>query len=164
MRQATRDILLTVFCTPNNRHLLTINSVKIMVIIIVRRRRRRRNVIRPTRHFKFQILVCCTEWEYLQQIHVQLWHCWSDHRADRNFTVRLYDLARGRIDSILLPRGGAASATCIVDEVLPYVHRNRRFVRDGSQGRPPRLSHTPELCLHSIIVGWLSVALRPRKP
>ena len=26
-------------------------------------------------------------------------------------------------------------------EVLLYVHRNRRFIRDGSPGRPPRLSH-----------------------
>ena len=25
--------------------------------------------------------------------------------------------------------------------VLLYVHRNRRFIRDGSPGRPPRLSH-----------------------
>ena len=28
------------------------------------------------------------------------------------------------------------------DEVLPYVHRNRRFIRDGSPGRPPPLSHS----------------------
>ena len=28
-------------------------------------------------------------------------------------------------------------------EVLLYVHRNRRFIRDGSPGRPPRLSHSP---------------------
>ena len=27
-------------------------------------------------------------------------------------------------------------------KVLLYVHRNRRFVRDGSPGRPPRLSHS----------------------
>ena len=27
-----------------------------------------------------------------------------------------------------------------------YVHRNRRLIRDGSPGRPPRLSHSPELC------------------
>ena len=30
----------------------------------------------------------------------------------------------------------------VVVEVLPYVHRNRRFIRDGSPGRPPRLSHS----------------------
>ena len=31
----------------------------------------------------------------------------------------------------------------VVDvEVLPYVHRNRRYIRDGSPGRPPRLSHS----------------------
>ena len=27
-------------------------------------------------------------------------------------------------------------------EVLLYVHRNHRLIRDGSPGRPPRLSHT----------------------
>ena len=27
-------------------------------------------------------------------------------------------------------------------EVLRYVQRNRRFIRDGSPGRPPRLSHS----------------------
>ena len=31
----------------------------------------------------------------------------------------------------------------VVDvEVLIYVHRNRRLIRDGSPGRPPRLSHS----------------------
>ena len=30
----------------------------------------------------------------------------------------------------------------IVVKVLLYVHRNRRFIRDGSPGRPPRLSHS----------------------
>ena len=29
-----------------------------------------------------------------------------------------------------------------VVEVLLYVHRNRRLFRDGSPGRPPRLSHS----------------------
>ena len=27
-------------------------------------------------------------------------------------------------------------------EVLFYAHRNRRLIRDGSPGRPPRLSHS----------------------
>ena len=30
-------------------------------------------------------------------------------------------------------------------EVLLYVHRNRWFIRDGSPGRPPRLSHSSEV-------------------
>ena len=30
----------------------------------------------------------------------------------------------------------------VVVEVLLYVHRNRRFIRDGSPGRPSRLSHS----------------------
>ena len=30
----------------------------------------------------------------------------------------------------------------LVGWVLLYVHRNRRFIRDGSPGRPPRLSHS----------------------
>ena len=29
-----------------------------------------------------------------------------------------------------------------VVEVLFYVHRNRRLIRDGSPGQPPRLSHS----------------------
>ena len=32
--------------------------------------------------------------------------------------------------------------TKVVVEVLLYVHRNRRFIRDGSPGQPPRLSHS----------------------
>ena len=30
----------------------------------------------------------------------------------------------------------------VVVEVSLYFHRNRRFIRDGSQGRPPRFSHS----------------------
>ena len=40
---------------------------------------------------------------------------------------------------------GEVAYTPIADvavEVLLYVHRNRSFIRDGSQGRPPRLSHS----------------------
>ena len=32
--------------------------------------------------------------------------------------------------------------TIVVVEVLLYVHRNRGLIRDGSPGRPPRLSHS----------------------
>ena len=32
-------------------------------------------------------------------------------------------------------------------EVLLYVHRNRRLIRDGSPGRPPRLSHSSRALL-----------------
>ena len=42
----------------------------------------------------------------------------------------------------------------VVVEVLFYVHRNRRFIRDGSPGRPPRLSHStwalPDVKLESL--------------
>ena len=34
-------------------------------------------------------------------------------------------------------------------EVLLYVHRNRSCIRDGSPGRPPRLSTAPELSVNS---------------
>ena len=34
------------------------------------------------------------------------------------------------------------SQSVLVAEVLLYVDRNRRFIRDGSPGRPPRLSHS----------------------
>ena len=30
----------------------------------------------------------------------------------------------------------------VEEKVLLYVHRNRRFIRDGSPGRPPLLSHS----------------------
>ena len=30
----------------------------------------------------------------------------------------------------------------LVVEVLLYVHRNHRFIKDWSPGRPPRLSHS----------------------
>ena len=38
--------------------------------------------------------------------------------------------------------GGGRGVSRQLVEVLPYVHRNRRFIRDGSPGRPPRLSHS----------------------
>ena len=37
---------------------------------------------------------------------------------------------------------GGDGHTSYVVEVLLYVHRNRRFIMDGSPGRPPRLSHS----------------------
>ena len=35
----------------------------------------------------------------------------------------------------------AGSVDVVVVEVLLYVHTNRRFIRDWSPERPPRLSH-----------------------
>ena len=35
-----------------------------------------------------------------------------------------------------------ATEDVVVVEVLLCVHRNRRLIRDGSPGRPPRLSHS----------------------
>ena len=35
-----------------------------------------------------------------------------------------------------------AVVVVVVVEVLLYVHRNRRLIRDGWPGRPPRLSHS----------------------
>ena len=39
-------------------------------------------------------------------------------------------------------RSATTGAESMVVEVLLYVHRNRTFIRDGSSGRPPRLSHS----------------------
>ena len=36
----------------------------------------------------------------------------------------------------------AQMQTLLMVEVLLYVHRNRRLIRDGSPGQPPRLSHS----------------------
>ena len=41
-----------------------------------------------------------------------------------------------------LPVGQAGSRNVHLAEVLLYVHRNRRLIRDGSPGWPPRLSHS----------------------
>ena len=38
--------------------------------------------------------------------------------------------------------GGGGGLGGGVIEVLLYVHRNRRLIRDGSPGQPPRLSHS----------------------
>ena len=43
--------------------------------------------------------------------------------------------------------GGGGGYGGVVVEVLLYVHRNRRFVRDGSPERPPGLSHTSSALL-----------------
>ena len=40
-------------------------------------------------------------------------------------------------------------------EVVLYVHRNRRFIRDGSPGRPPRFSHSS----WALSIGFGSVVL-----
>ena len=37
---------------------------------------------------------------------------------------------------------GNVVVVVVVVAVLLYVHRNRRLIRDGSPGRPPRLSHS----------------------
>ena len=43
--------------------------------------------------------------------------------------------------------------------VLRYVHRNRRLIRDGSPGRPPRLSHSSCARIDVILVNaWNAVA------
>ena len=40
-----------------------------------------------------------------------------------------------------LLEAGSADVVDVVVEMLLYVHRNRRFIRDGSPQRLPRLSH-----------------------
>ena len=46
-------------------------------------------------------------------------------------------------DQSITVRVGVYDVTyTVMVEVLLYVHRNRRFIRDGSPGRPPRLSHS----------------------
>ena len=50
--------------------------------------------------------------------------------------IALYSaVLRTRADSL-------RSRMILPDEVLLYAHRNRRLIRDGSPGRPPRLSHS----------------------
>ena len=39
-------------------------------------------------------------------------------------------------------QGMSDTLVVVVVEVLLYVHRNRRLIRDGGPGRPLRLSHS----------------------
>ena len=42
---------------------------------------------------------------------------------------------------------------CDDDEVLfSYVHRNRRLIRDGNPGRPPRLSHSSCVVVKKVLM------------
>ena len=56
--------------------------------------------------------------------------------------------------SVLRVRQTISAALCamrifkLTVEMLLYVHRNRRFMRDGSPGRPPRLSHNSSWALN----------------
>ena len=57
--------------------------------------------------------------------------------------------------SLSILRGGSFFFHCpqVVAEVLLYVHRNHRFIRDGSPGRPPRLSLSSwALCSRSMLL------------
>ena len=49
---------------------------------------------------------------------------------------------RSNNDDSLSTSSQSVQFRLVDDEVLLYVHRNRRFIRDGSLGRPPRLSHS----------------------
>ena len=51
--------------------------------------------------------------------------------------------------------GGGLTSIAADVEVLLYVHRNRMLIRDGSPGRPPRLSHSSLIarCLGQFIPG-----------
>ena len=60
----------------------------------------------------------------------------------------------------------AASTFCffcflLVGWVLLYVHRNHRLIRDGSPGRPPRLSHSSWTLLFSFIQLFSHILFSP---
>ena len=44
-------------------------------------------------------------------------------------------------------------------EALLYVHRNRRLIRDGSPGRPPRLSHSSWALSALLLVNAVGVCM-----
>ena len=44
--------------------------------------------------------------------------------------------------------------------VLLYVHRNCRFIRDGSPGRPPRLSHSSWALKNVLLIGRIYISLQ----
>ena len=50
--------------------------------------------------------------------------------------------------------GAITIRTRQVGWVLLYVHRNRRLIRDGSPGRPPRLSHSSWALTRQVSTDW----------
>ena len=58
--------------------------------------------------------------------------------CSRDVTQKLISCTRG---GILQAANAVRLTEVILVEVLLYVHKNRWFIRDGSPGRPPRLSH-----------------------
>ena len=49
---------------------------------------------------------------------------------------------RASLSGTVFQRKDVVNQLCEDSEVLLYVHRNRRFIRDGSPGCPPRLPHS----------------------
>ena len=54
-----------------------------------------------------------------------------------------------------------AAVSCWLAEVSLYIHRNRRLIRDGSPGQPPRLSHSSRALLCPVAVACLLCLWQP---
>ena len=64
--------------------------------------------------------------------------CWK-----RNHIGDCYkDVSQVIMTLFYSPTTWKSLASNLLVEVLLYVHRNRRLIRDGSSGRPPRFSHS----------------------
>ena len=84
--------------------------------------------------------------------HLLRFYCGDQFPSDKNKTMLPIKTHWEWENRIWAPLGAAvlllmfalyrSRATIGSVEVLLYVHRNRRFIRDGSPGRPPRLSFT----------------------
>ena len=62
-------------------------------------------------------------------------------------TIVSLRLSTGRVHD----RPTDAICSCWLVEGLLYVHGNRRFIRDGSPGRPPRLSHSSRTLMQYVL-------------
>ena len=70
-------------------------------------------------------------WEDVITVQPRLW--WMKNSADSAIVILGQNMITGHRDDLLVGD---------LVQVLLHVQRNRRFIRDGSPGRPPRLSHS----------------------
>ena len=85
---------------------------------------------------------CCKQLTHKLPFYLLTWVVWNPCRG---CGLARSDSSTNPIQSVIWPQtffGPLYEVFLFVVEVLPYVHRNRRLIADGSPGRPPRLSHS----------------------
>ena len=84
--------------------------------------------------------VCVGGGGYLKSTALQQFPSHSSHHCIYMWPHVVQNSSEGGCFHVFLLKDNVWSLWWV--EVLLYVHRNHRFIRDGSPGRPPRLSHS----------------------